>query len=585
MRYSLFCFAGAVALGTFAVRSHADTLLYSFETLYDDAGVPNQGTRPDGYHFNGGDTTVTQDTFGATVGLNSMKFQQGPGATFTGAQTEVGLPFTTINDPGTTAIRMDVTVKAGEEFTGNFANLGLTEFGEDAGANEGQLQTVVAGEQPVVFEPGTYTIVMPLIARFRPFDPFEANIPFSTAVHTGANPLTPTSFQIYVNKPAVATPLTIYIDNVQAVTTQVSALNAFADGNWSDAANWLGLTAAVPNGVDATAVLGLGSSGDRTITVDAPQTLGTLLFNTGATINVNGSSAITLDVSTGQANIQSYTGSHTVSAPLTLNDNTTITVSPTAAALTLTGELSATGRTVTKAGNGRVEFVNVRAAGLAINAGTVRMLPGGTDASTSKVNTLTIAGGTTPTARLDITNNAVVVDYGPVAGPEAEPLDTIKAQITAAFAGGAWTGNGITSADANTNNFAVGYAERSALAALPAIFNSVTVDSTSVLIRLTRYGDADLSGTVNSDDFNRLASSFGTNGKVWSEGNFNYDALGTVNSDDFNLLAGNFGLSATAGGPTPEDWANLAAAVPEPGSMTLLLGAGLFAGRRRRIAR
>jgi len=278
---------------------------------------------------------------------------------------------------------------------------------------------------------------------------------------------------------------------------------------------------------------------------------------------------------------RSYTGSHTVSAPINLNDDTTVTVAPSTAALTLTGALGATGRTVTKAGGGRLEVVNVVANGLAINAGTVRVLPNGTSTATSNVKSLSIAGGTVPTAKLDISNNAFVVDYG--ASAEAEPFDTIKAQITSAYAGGAWTGNGITSADANANTVAVGFAERSALTTVPAIFG--TVDSTSVLIRLTRYGDADLNGTVNSDDFNRLASSFGTNGSVWSEGNFNYDALGTVNSDDFNLLAGNFGLSASAGGPTPEDWANLAAAVPEPAGSIFVLAAGLIAGRKRRIAR
>ena len=36
-----------------------------------------------------------------------------------------------------------------------------------------------------------------------------------------------------------------------------------------------------------------------------------------------------------------------------------------------------------------------------------------------------------------------------------------------------------------------------------------TVDATSVRLRLTRYGDADLSGFVNLNDFNRLATNFG----------------------------------------------------------------------------
>jgi hypothetical protein len=63
-------------------------------------------------------------------------------------------------------------------------------------------------------------------------------------------------------------------------------------------------------------------------------------------------------------------------------------------------------------------------------------------------------------------------------------------------------------------------------------------------------GDANFDGAVNSDDFNVLATNFGTSGKWWGRGDFNFDGL--VNSDDFNLLATNFGLS---GGLT---------SVPEP---------------------
>lgn len=205
-----------------------------------------------------------------------------------------------------------------------------------------------------------------------------------------------------------------------------------------------------------------------------------------------------------------------------------------------------------------------QAGGLSLSgSGEVQLGAGGNRLLRATSVTIDTASG----SRIELANNAMVVDY-----TGASPLATLAGYITTAYAGSTWSGNGITSANANANNFAVGYSEASALTTVPAIFGAV--DATSVLIRLTRYGDADLSGVVNSDDFNRLASNFGTSGKVWSQGNFNYDPLGTVNSDDFNLLAGNFGLSAGADGVVdPADWAALAAAVPEPG--TLLLGAML----------
>ena len=59
-----------------------------------------------------------------------------------------------------------------------------------------------------------------------------------------------------------------------------------------------------------------------------------------------------------------------------------------------------------------------------------------------------------------------------------------------------------------------------------------------------------------------------------------------MNLGDFNLLAGNFGLSAAGSEVTPQDWANLAAAVPEPSAL-ILTGVPALAGmwmRRRRVA-
>jgi hypothetical protein len=99
------------------------------------------------------------------------------------------------------------------------------------------------------------------------------------------------------------------------------------------------------------------------------------------------------------------------------------------------------------------------------------------------------------------------------------------------------------------------------------------VDDTAVLVKFTRYGDANLDGQVNLADFNALAANFGQSNRFWRQGDFNYD--GTVNLQDFNRLAANFGLSAAGPQVTPHDWARLGAAVPEPAvacvALTLLL--------------
>lgn len=169
--------------------------------------------------------------------------------------------------------------------------------------------------------------------------------------------------------------------------------------------------------------------------------------------------------------------------------------------------------------------------------GTLRLREGGI--ATLQTYILDITG----TGTLDVVDNGLVVLSG---GPPS-PLLQIQSWISTGYNAGSWTGSGITSSlAAITSNGAVGYAESSALPTIPPIFEAS--GSSSVHVRYTIYGDADLSGDVDSDDFNRQAAAFGTTNRPWSDGNFNFDALGLVSSDDFNLLASNFGLAAAAAG-------------------------------------
>ena len=57
-------------------------------------------------------------------------------------------------------------------------------------------------------------------------------------------------------------------------------------------------------------------------------------------------------------------------------------------------------------------------------------------------------------------------------------------------------------------------------------------------------GDANLDRSVNLADFARLAGSFGSSGRLWTDGDF--DGNGTVNLSDFAALASNFGIIAAS---------------------------------------
>jgi hypothetical protein len=219
---------------------------------------------------------------------------------------------------------------------------------------------------------------------------------------------------------------------------------------------------------------------------------------------------------------------------------------------------------------------NFRGAGslnLANNA-RVNVAAGGGTAGTSRLGALAITTG----AKLDLTDHDLVIDHS-----GASPIQSVRQLLASGFNGGNWSGTGIITSSGTPNGLGIGYADASEIfTTFPATFSGQSVDNTAVLLRFTRFGDADLTGGVNLNDFNRLAANFGAGGAVWSQGDFNYD--GTVNLNDFNLLAANFGLSAAGATVTPQDWARLGAAVPEPTS-TALCGAAAWAAMSRRRRR
>ena len=99
--------------------------------------------------------------------------------------------------------------------------------------------------------------------------------------------------------------------------------NADAGGAWSNPANWVG---GVPNAPGATAEFSSIITMPRTVTVDSPVTVGTVHFDNPHAYTVGGPGTLTLQGSAGTAAIVAESGNHRITAPVALNDPTTVRV-------------------------------------------------------------------------------------------------------------------------------------------------------------------------------------------------------------------------------------------------------------------
>ena len=330
-----------------------------------------------------------------------------------------------------------------------------------------------------------------------------------------------------------------------ALATRISSWGGDRDGNWSQASNWNPDT--VPNTMGDVANFGTIITAARSVTLDAPQTVGGISFDNLNCYTINGSSTLTIDATVGNGTINVSRGSHTISAPLVLADSAAVSV--------------AAGQTLS--------MQHVRGAGLTLSSGAMKMIAGPTPnapSGTSKITSLNIAVGAT----LDLSNNSLIVDYtavGTLVGDIRQMLQSGK--LTTNSAGGK-----------------LGYADN-AVTGL-ATFSGQVVDSTSLLIKFTYGGDANLDGQVDISDLGALATAWQTS-NVWTGGDFDYS--GFVDISDLGILATNWQLGVDAPlSPSLDDaLASLGlsgVSIPEPTTIVLLALclAGVSTRRHRRSA-
>lgn len=255
------------------------------------------------------------------------------------------------------------------------------------------------------------------------------------------------------------------------------------------------------------------------------------------------------------------------------------------------GNIAGTGTTVV--GNGTAMTVTAnryRQAGLTVTASaTAAVKQDGTNNGLSDLSALTIAGATNNwQGTLNLNDNDMIfrATAGTVAGALSQITNQVKSGLN--LPAGLWNGTGITSAVAAADPDV-----RTALGVFGnqsgtyANFDGQTVDTATVLVKFTYFGDANVSGVIEADDFAAIDFALSAGGvSGWQWGDFNYDGVIDRDNDYALLIDTYFGQG---GALTPEIEAIMAriesVAVPEPGAAGLVVAAAATGAMRRRRRR
>ena len=316
---------GAMIDTTLASYAIAQNLLHAADAPATDGGLVKLGTNTLTFTSYGstytGPTIVSNGTLCIAGGLpatNALAVAAGGEALIGGSATQ--------------------TVAAASLALDADATLGFA-FALDGSAND----RLTVATSPS-FAPGSRVALYQLNTR----QPFTRNGTYTLLTYLGADPA---AANLSCANAAYGKTYTFAASGgnlTVAIASDISTAslwNVNASGNWSTAANWTNPPA---NAAGSRVRFDTFISQPVTVTT-AGETVGALYFNS-LTNYILAGSGLTIDNDTPPAFINVESGTHTLSAPLTLNDDTIVNLSPST--LFTLGSVSGATATLTAQGNG-----------------------------------------------------------------------------------------------------------------------------------------------------------------------------------------------------------------------------------------